>query len=114
MFSGGGNKHGSSAAKSGKSVSSGRSSETLGESGGDSDVSSLSKAMSGASVGYIPKYMMPTFLEQNILSGDIRKYVTLPKYTSREEWISSHGKCLRPWAAPLSPLTPLTMAPCSV
>lgn len=48
--------------------------------------------MGGASLGYIPKYMTPTYLEQSILSGDIRKYVALPKYVSREEWISSHGK----------------------
>lgn len=39
----------------------------------------------------VPEYLLPSNSEQSILVGDIKKYVELPLFVSREEWIASHG-----------------------
>lgn len=53
------------------------------------NIDSLSLSM--VSEGEAPGYLLPSSCSQSILSGDIKRIVRLPKYISRDEWISSHG-----------------------
>jgi hypothetical protein len=36
-------------------------------------------------------FLLPQFSEQSIIAGDIRKFVRLPPFVTRDEWLASHG-----------------------
>ena len=58
----------------------------------DNKVHDLKTGLKGAALDNIPAYLVPEYVEESILVGDIRQFVRLPKYIHRDEWISSHGK----------------------
>jgi hypothetical protein len=38
-----------------------------------------------------PQYFEEKFLNSSVISGSLAKFVRLPKYVSRIEWIATHG-----------------------
>lgn len=68
---------------------------TLSATSGSGELDNLSGSLRNASLssslGMLPKHLLPAYTEQNILNGDIRRFVTLPKYINRDEWISSQS-----------------------
>ena len=41
---------------------------------------------------YSEPYLLPSSLEQNVICGDIHKFVRQPTFVCRNEWIAGHGR----------------------